>query len=93
MNVLLLSNYGALNGTRDEIISRSTYRHAFSTLKPEIETKSKEISDSIKSFIETTVKRIEDKISGIPAETKAKRQVDPLTILIRGLNESKKSAC
>ena len=92
MNVLLLSNYGALNGTRDEIISRSTYRHAFSTLKPEIK-QSKEISDSIKSFFETTVKRIEDKISGIPAETKAKRQVDPLTILIRGLNESKKSAC
>lgn len=105
MNVLLLCNGCATNGTRDEIISRSSQKHVETTLRPEIENilkpeivnirnNSTEMKEIFKKFEEKSAQKIDDNITSIPTLAKEGRPADPLSIRIRGLKESnKKSTC
>ena len=97
MNILLLCNNCAMNGTRDEIISRASRNQVEETLKPELETirtTSEQINLSMKNFEKTASHKINDATTSIPNEGKKQRVADPLSIRIRGVKESnKKEAC
>ena len=90
MNVLLICNDCASNGTRDEIISRGSRNLVESTLKPEVESikhSSKQLTETIKTFEATAVKKLEEKITSTPVQKELKRATDALSIRIRGLKE------
>ena len=97
MNILLLCNNCAMNGTRDEIISRASRNQVEETLKPELETirtTSEQINLSMKNFEKTASHKINDATTSIPNEGKKERAADPLSIRIRGVKEcNKKEAC
>ena len=96
-NILLLCNNCAMNGTRDEIMSRASRNQVEETLKPELETirtTSEQINLSKKNFEKTASHKINDATISIPNEGKKERVADPLSIRIRGVKESnKKEAC
>ena len=99
MNILLLCNNCncAMNGTRDEIISRASRNQVKETLKPELETirtTSEQINLSMKTFEKTASHKINDATTSIPNEGKKVRVADQLSIRFRGVKEcNKKEAC